>query len=78
MKCAIPDVQIGTEKAVESAKKHALKGCWSDPLPIEKMNVSIDPDDHQSGKLRVRSTSGGESNSKREREFSKVREAREN
>jgi hypothetical protein len=55
---------MGTENAVLNAKKHILKGCWSDPLPMDQMNVPIDPQDHESEKMRMRSTSGGESNNR--------------
>jgi hypothetical protein len=51
IKRGIPDHQIGTDKAVENAKMHAGKGCWSDPLPMEKMNIPIDPEDLRSEKL---------------------------
>jgi hypothetical protein len=61
VKKAIPDVRIGTAKAVENAIFHAERGFWSDPLPMDEMNVSIDPDDPESEQLRIRSTSGGES-----------------
>ena len=36
----------------------------SDPLPMEQMNVPIDPNDPGSVKVRLRGTSGGESNNK--------------
>jgi hypothetical protein len=61
IKKEIPDHKIGTDKAVENAKMQAGKGCWSDPLPMEKMNIPIDPEGPQSEKLRMRSTSGVES-----------------
>ena len=64
VKKAIPDVRIGTAKAVENAIVHAKRGCWSDPLPMDEMNVLIDPDNPESEQLRIRSTSGGESSNK--------------
>jgi hypothetical protein len=64
LKSAVADKRMGTENAVLNAKKHILKGCWSDPLPMDQMNVPIDPEDPESEKLRLRGTSGGESNNK--------------
>jgi len=60
----IKDVQIGAKKALENSIKHAEKGCCSDPLPMNEMSVCIDPENPESEKIRLRSTSGGESNNK--------------
>jgi hypothetical protein len=64
LKKEIPDVQKGAEKAVANALFHVRRGCWSDPLPMEQMNIPVDPDDPESEKIRLRGTSGGESNNK--------------
>ena len=60
----IKDKKAGTRKMVDNLKKHAEKGCLSDPLPMEEMSIRLVPGDDTSELLRLRGTSGGESNNK--------------